>query len=595
MINNNLQKNIDKERNLLMHVMAYAVKRLCPEAELGSGEAIEYGFYYDFLLPANYSISSDILEKIHKGMKNILENYKKAEVKKLSIHGYKNIFIYEPLKLELLGNEEKQGHDYFNVCFIDNFSDICSEELEPGIYDLPDACFKLQSVSAAYWEGNDRNISMQRIYVFAFSGKSELQHFEKEYEDLKNRDHRKLGAELELFTFSDLVGRGLPLLLPKGAALRRILERFIVDEEIRRGYQHVYTPPMGSMKLYEISGHWEHYHDSMYPPIDIGGEKMILRPMSCPHHFMVYKSKPRSYRDLPMRIGEVGPLFRKERSGAVGGLSRIMVFTLADGHILCTPEQIKSEFVGAVQLIEYVMGCLGISSQISYRASLRDEDKVKYFDNDELWEKGEKILTDILDELGLKYSKAKGEAAFYGPKLDVQMKNVWGKEETVFTVQLDFCLAERFGLSYTDKDGSKKVPVIIHRSSIGCIERTMAFLIEYYKGAFPLWFSPVQARILTVNENQIEYAKIIESKLQYNEIRVESDLRDESLGKKIKEARLQRIPYLLIIGDKEMQEGCVTVRNRDTGEQHMMKIECFAENAGAENRKRSLKLEADEE
>lgn len=591
MIKNNLQRNIEEERNFLMHVMAYAVKKLCPGAVLGSGEIIDYGFYYDFLLPDNFSISSDVLKKIDARMKNILERFKKLEVKRLSIRGYKNIFIYEPLKLELLENEEKQGHDYFNVCFIDNFSDICSEGLEPGIYDMPEACFKLNSVSAACLEGKDKNISMQRIYAFAFPSKNELEDFEKEYENLKNRDHRKLGAELELFAFSDLVGRGLPLLLPKGATLRRILERFIVDEEIKRGYQHVYTPPMGSLKLYEISGHWEHYHDSMYPPIDVDGEKMILRPMSCPHHFMVYKSKPRSYRDLPMRIGEVGPLFRKERSGAIGGLSRIMVFTLADGHILCTPEQIKSEFVGAVQLIEYVMNCLGISSQISYRASLRDEDKVKYFDNDELWEKGEKILTDILDELGLKYCKAKGEAAFYGPKLDVQMKNVWGKEETVFTVQLDFCLAERFGLIYTDKDGSKKTPIIIHRSSIGCIERTMAFLIEYYKGAFPLWLSPVQARILTVSENNIDYAKQVESKLLYNGLRVEMDLRDESLGKKIKEARLQRIPYLLIIGDKEMEEVSVTVRNRDTGNQQMVKVDCFIEKAVEENRDRSLKLE----
>ncbi len=413
----------------------------------------------------------------------------------------------------------------------------------------------------------------------------------EDFADCLSNDHRKLGAELGLFTFSDLIGKGLPLFTAKGATIRRVLERFVVDEELKRGYLHVVTPPLAKRELYEVSGHWQHYKDNMYPAMDLGdGDEVVLRPMTCPHHFELYNSRPRSYRELPMRIAEISPQYRREASGALSGLTRVMMFTLADAHIVCREDQLEAEFEGAVDLIRYSMEKLGLSDVISYRASLRDKSSDKYVDNDEMWEKGEGILMGILDKMGIKYSKSIGDAAFYGPKLDVQIKNVLGKEETVFTVQIDFCLPGRFKMKYIDENGERVQPVVIHRSSIGSIERTIAYLIEYYEGAFPLWLAPIQVRSLTITDAQNGYAKEVDAVLKRYGLRSEVDVRNETIGKKLHDARGQRIPYILILGEKEMADKVVTIRNRDTGEQKVMPVEDFAEEASLEDRIMSLKL-----
>jgi threonyl-tRNA synthetase len=432
---------------------------------------------------------------------------------------------------------------------------------------------------------------LQRIYALAFGSREELKEFLKRREEAMRRDHRKLGAELELFTFSDLIGRGLPLLLPKGTTLKRTIERFIIDEELRRGYQHVCTPHLARRKLYEISGHWQLYKESMYPPMDIGGEEFVLRPMTCPHHFMIFKDKPRSYRDLPMRIAEVASQFRRELSGELSGLMRVMTFNLVDSHIICTPDQLAQEFKAVVELIQYGARCLGLDGVMSYRASLRDQAKEKYVDNPAMWERGESVLTGILDEMRLNYVKSPGDAAFYGPKLDVQLRNVLGKEETVFTVQIDFCMPERFDMTYTDSCGEKVRPVVIHRSSIGCMERTIAFLIEFYGGNFPLWLAPVQARLLTITDEQIPFAREVEQGLLDSGLRVESDSRGETLGKKLREARNQRIPYLIIVGPQEAAQNTISVRNRDSGKQRTLSAADFRALALNEDKSFALKLE----
>ena len=416
-------------------------------------------------------------------------------------------------------------------------------------------------------------------------------------EEAKNRDHKKIGRELDLFTTSELVGKGFPLLLPRGATLRRTLERFIVDEELRRGYQHVYTPSIARKKIYEISGHWDLYQDGMYPIMNIGDDKnkneLVLRPMSCPHHFMIYADKPHSYRELPIRLAELAQQYRKEQSGELSGLVRVMTFTLADSHIFCRPDQVAKEFKDAIELIQYSMKCLGMDEKVSYRASLRDESKDKYVDNAPMWKQTEKFLLDTIDEMGLVYKTAIGHAAFYGPKLDVQMKNVYGKEDTVFTVQIDFALPERFKITYIDDKGEKQQPVVVHRSSVGSIERTMSFLIEHYTGAFPMWLAPIQVRILNISEQQLNYAQDIKKQLLLNDIKVEADVRNEKIGKKLREARLQRIPYLLIIGDKEVENNQVTVRNRNTGNQNSITIEQFIKAAKEEIKSYALDLNAD--
>lgn len=584
-------------RYLLAHVLAAAVKRVIPKAKLGDSLATDHGFYYDFLLPTGKTFSGETLEVIAEETRSIMTENIAFAVQHMTIDEARHIFQgrNEDFKVQLVNDSERSGESMVLMCSIGEFVDICHNLGVAHLSDLSSLSFTLDRVTGAYWKGNEKNLMMQRIHALAFSIEAELKAFLKDRDEVMKRDHRKIGADLELFMISNEVGKGLPMLLPKGATMRRILERFTVDEELARGYEHVYTPALGRKLLYEISGHWEHYQDSMYPLMEIGGDEFVLRPMTCPHHFMMYKFKPRSYRDLPLRLAEISPQYRKEQSGELSGLFRVMNFNLADAHIFCTPDQLGEEFRAAVDLADYMMHRLGIDSAVTYRASLRDESKDKYVDNPEMWQLGERLLIEILDNIGLGCSTALGEAAFYGPKLDIQMRNVLGKEDTLITIQIDFCLPERFGLNYVDRDGQLKHPVVIHRSSIGAIERTMAFLIEYYAGAFPCWLAPVQVRLLTITDVQIPYAREIQNKMRLAKIRVELDDRNETLNKKIREARLQRVPYIVIIGPKEAEQAILTVRNRDTGTQTALSVDSFIANIIAEARAYSLSLTADQE
>ncbi|MFH1918579.1 MAG: threonine--tRNA ligase [Planctomycetota bacterium] len=586
---------IDVCRHSLAHVLAAAVKRLVPAVQLGIGPAIDTGFYYDFLLPDAQGITAELLPKIEEQMRAILGQDAAFERREVSCEEAKKLFgaDREPFKFELIEELEAKGASEVSLYETGDFVDLCAGPHVESAGHLRNLGFTLDRVSGAYWRGSESRPMMQRVYGLAFPNKKELKAYVAAREDAMKRDHRRVGAELELFATSEEVGKGLPLLLPKGATLRRILERFVVDEELARGYSHVYTPVLGRKTLYETSGHWEHYHESMYPPIDVAGEEFVLRPMTCPHHFMVYKHRPRSYRDLPMRLAEISPQFRREQSGELSGLIRIMMFHLADAHIICTPEQLADEFFSVIDLVDYIMTCLGIKESISFRASLRDDDAEKFVDNPHFWEMSEKMLLDIVKKAGLNYEVGKGEAAFYGPKLDVQMRNVLGKEETLFTIQIDFALPERFDMLFTDKDGTQKRPVVIHRASIGCLERTMAFLIEYYAGAFPCWLAPVQVRLMTITDDQVAFARETLSTLLRAGIRCELDGRNETIGKKVREGRLQRIPYLATIGAKEVAEGALMVRNRDTGKQSLVPIDRFLENVRREDVEFRLALAAE--
>jgi threonyl-tRNA synthetase len=581
-------------RHSLSHVLAAVVKEKYPDVKLGIGPATEEGFYYDFLLPEDFSFTSEVLAETETGMRQFIKKNHTFVRKEIDIEQALELFKGEPFKLELINDIKAKHEACVGVYESGPFTDLCKGPHVEQTRELAKISWKLDRVSGAYWKGDEKNAMLQRIYGLAFSTKEELKDYIHRREEAIKRDHRKLGAELELFTFSDLVGKGLPLLLPKGATIRRILERFTVDEEIKRGYQHVSTPPMAKKKLYEISGHWAHYQESMYPPMDISDEEIVLRPMTCPHHFMIYKDKPRSYRDLPLRFAEIASQFRKEKSGELSGLIRVMLFHLADAHIFCRPDQLEEEFKSVIDLINYIMKCLGIESAISFRASFKDDQKEKYVNNMTMWAESEKTLEKILNETGIDFQISKGDAAFYGPKLDVQMRNILGKEETVFTVQIDFSLPGRFDLSYIDASGINVSPVVIHRSSIGCLERTIAFLIEFYGGALPLWISPVQTRIITITERQITFAKELGELMLQEGIRMEMDIRNEKIGKKIREGRLQRIPYLIILGDKEVESRNITVRNRDTQKQKLMPYKDFIENVKNESAAMSLKLGAAE-
>jgi threonyl-tRNA synthetase len=498
----------------------------------------------------------------------------------------------EDYKIELIDDLEADGEKEVTVYRHGGFVDLCKGPHVEHTGEIPAKAFNLDRIAGAYWRGDEKRPMLTRIYGLAFNTKEELDGYINQREEAMKRDSRKLGRELELFTASEVVGKGLPLLLPKGATLRRILERFIVDEELKRGYEHVYTPVLGRKELYEISGHWEHYQESMYPPIEVEGQPYVLRPMTCPHHFEIYRSKLRSYRDLPVRLAEISPMWRKEKSGELYGLIRVMGFHLADAHIFCTPDQLYDEFKGILDLINYGMKVLGLEDVCWYRASLHDDTKGKFVDNPEGWALSEKHLQAILEEQDRKYVLSIGDAAFYGPKLDVQIKTVSGKEETIFTNQIDMVLAERFDLEYTDADGQKKRPLILHRSSIGCLERTIAFLIEHYAGAFPTWLAPIQVRILTISDKQDAYAKKVRDRMLRSKIRVELDNRNESLNKKIREGRLQKIPYLIIIGDKEMEDGTVTARNRDTHKQSTLPADKFIEALVEEEKTYALELKS---
>lgn len=588
--------DLETARHSLSHVMAAAVLELVPGTQLGIGPAIDDGLYYDFLLPPGAKFTPEFLEQLTARMTEIIQADPEFIGHNVSLGEARELFQKDgqDFKVELIDDLGAQGATEVSLYRTGDFVDLCRGPHVAQAAELRKMGWQLDRVAGAYWKGTEKNPMLQRIYALAFVDKKALKKFVAAREEAMKRDHRKLGAELDLFFISEEVGKGLPIYLPKGATMRRVLERFVVDEELKRGYLHVNTPSLGRRYLYDTSGHLAHYSESMYPLMDLNDDQYVLRPMTCPHHFMVYKHKPRSYRDLPMRFAELATQYRREQSGELAGLIRVMAFHLADAHIVCRPDQLADEFLGAIDLVQYVMTCLGMTDVISYRASLKDDAKDKYVDNPEMWALGERLLMEMADKAGVEYSVGRGEAAFYGPKLDVQIRNVLGKEDTIFTIQIDFALPERFDLTYMDANSQPARPVVVHRSSIGAVERTLAFLIEYYAGAFPTWLAPVQARILTVSQDWEDYGAEVAGKLRAAGLRIETDFRGETLGKKIREARLQRIPYLAIIGEKEATAGVVSVRNRDTGEQHTLGLDDFVRELVREDATKALVLEADQ-
>ena len=558
-------------RHSTAHLMAQALKRLYGDVKFGVGPVIEGGFYYDFDIEKN--ISSDDFDDIEKTMKQIVNENYKIERKVVSREEAKEIFKDDPYKLELI--DAIPEDENVTLYSQGEFTDLCRGVHVPSTAKIKE--FKLLSTAGAYWRGDSDNKMLQRIYGTAFFDKKDLKAHLEMLEERKERDHRKIGKELELFANNQLVGAGLPLWLPNGATIRREIERYIVDKEVSMGYDHVYTPVMANVELYKTSGHWDHYRDDMFPPMQLDEtEAMVLRPMNCPHHMMIYKNKPHSYRELPIRIAELGMMHRYEASGAVSGLQRVRGMTLNDSHIFVRPDQIKEEFKRVVNMIIDVYKDFGFEDY-SFRLSYRDpEDKEKYFDDDDMWNKAEAMLKEAVDELGLSYEEAVGEAAFYGPKLDVQVKTAMGKEETLSTAQLDFLLPQRFELTYIGKDGEQHQPVVIHRGVVSTMERFVAFLTEETKGAFPTWLAPKQVEIIPVNVDlHYDYARQLQDELKSQGVRVNIDDRNEKMGYKIREAQMQKIPYQIVVGDKEVENNEVNVRQYGSQDQQTMEKDEF--------------------
>ena len=500
-------------------------------------------------------------------MRKLLPSWKEFTHKEISKDEALELYKNNPFKRELIEEIAEKGEN-ITLYTAGNFTDLCrGGHVEHPNKDIDPDAFALSHIAGAYWRGSEENKMLTRIYGLAFATKKELDAYLMMQEEAKRRDHKKLGKELDLFTFSELVGKGLPLWTPKGSVIRRELERFIIDEEIKRGYLHVYTPDIAKVDLYRKSGHYPHYKESMYAPITIDEEEFMLRPMTCPHHYELYRRAPHSYRELPMRIAELARLYRYEQSGELSGLQRVRTFCLADAHIICAnEEQAVHEIAGALDLIEYVTSVFGLKQgeHYWYRLSLGDRNNTeKYYKNDAAWDTGEHLLREHLESRGCSFEEAVGEAAFYGPKIDIQMRNVNGKEDTAFTVQYDFCMPERFDLTYIDTDGKEKRALVVHRSSIGAIERIIAFLIEHYAGAFPLWLSPVQVKVLPISDKHEEYARSVAGALEAVSVRVEFDENNETLGKKIRQWKLEKVPYALVIGDKEVEKKTVTLESRN--------------------------------
>lgn len=558
-------------RHSTAHVMAHAIKRLYGNVKFGVGPVIEGGFYYDFDIDQN--ISSDDFEQIEKTMKQIVNENMKIERKVVSRDEAKELFSNDEYKLELI--DAIPEDENVTLYSQGDFTDLCRGVHVPSTAKIKE--FKLLSTAGAYWRGDSNNKMLQRIYGTAFFDKKELKAHLQMLEERKERDHRKIGKELELFTNSQLVGAGLPLWLPNGATIRREIECYIVDKEVSMGYDHVYTPVLANVDLYKTSGHWDHYQEDMFPPMQLDEtESMVLRPMNCPHHMMIYANKPHSYRELPIRIAELGTMHRYEASGAVSGLQRVRGMTLNDSHIFVRPDQIKEEFKRVVNMIIDVYKDFGFEDY-SFRLSYRDpEDKEKYFDDDDMWNKAENMLKEAADELGLSYEEAIGEAAFYGPKLDVQVKTAMGKEETLSTAQLDFLLPERFDLTYIGQDGEHHRPVVIHRGVVSTMERFVAFLTEETKGAFPTWLAPKQVQIIPVNVDlHYDYARQLQDELKSQGVRVSIDDRNEKMGYKIREAQMQKIPYQIVVGDKEVENNQVNVRQYGSQDQETVEKDEF--------------------
>ena len=555
------------------HIMAQAIKRLYGNVKLTIGPAIENGFYYDFDTEKHFS--EEDFEKIEEEMKKIIKE--DLPIERYSLSREEAIKFMkendEPYKVELI--EELPVGEEISFYKQGEFVDLCAGPhlMSTGKVKV----VKLLSASGAYWRGNEKNKMLQRIYGISFPKKSQLEEYLNLLQEAKERDHRKIGKELDLFMTHELVGSGLPMYLPDGATIRRILERYIQDKEIELGYKHVYTPSLANVELYKTSGHWDHYKEDMFPVMKMDNEEMVLRPMNCPHHMLIYKNKLHSYRDLPIRIGELAHDFRYEASGSVCGLERVREMCQNDAHLFVTPEQIQAEISEVVKLILAVYEDFGFENY-SFRLSLRDKnDKHKYFDDDEMWESAESQLRDTLKALNLDFYEAEGEAAFYGPKLDVQIKSALGHDVTISTCQLDFLLPERFKLTYIGEDGKEHRPVVIHRAILGSSDRFMAFLIEETKGALPLWLAPTQAKILPISDAQLEYAREIEKEYRKAGIRIEVDDRNEKIGYKIREAQLQKIPYMLVVGDKEIEANAVAVRSRKEGDLGQVNKEEFLE------------------
>ncbi|HDZ3308420.1 TPA: threonine--tRNA ligase [Staphylococcus aureus] len=558
-------------RHSTAHLMAHAIKRLYGNVKFGVGPVIEGGFYYDFDIDQN--ISSDDFEQIEKTMKQIVNENMKIERKVVSRDEAKELFSNDEYKLELI--DAIPEDENVTLYSQGDFTDLCRGVHVPSTAKIKE--FKLLSTAGAYWRGDSNNKMLQRIYGTAFFDKKELKAHLQMLEERKERDHRKIGKELELFTNSQLVGAGLPLWLPNGATIRREIERYIVDKEVSMGYDHVYTPVLANVDLYKTSGHWDHYQEDMFPPMQLDEtESMVLRPMNCPHHMMIYANKPHSYRELPIRIAELGTMHRYEASGAVSGLQRVRGMTLNDSHIFVRPDQIKEEFKRVVNMIIDVYKDFGFEDY-SFRLSYRDpEDKEKYFDDDDMWNKAENMLKEAADELGLSYEEAIGEAAFYGPKLDVQVKTAMGKEETLSTAQLDFLLPERFDLTYIGQDGEHHRPVVIHRGVVSTMERFVAFLTEETKGAFPTWLAPKQVQIIPVNVDlHYDYARQLQDELKSQGVRVSIDERNEKMGYKIREAQMQKIPYQIVVGDKDVENNQVNVRQYGSQDQETVEKDEF--------------------
>ncbi len=553
-------------RHSLSHIMAAAIFKLYPKVKFAIGPAVDNGFYYDLDF-GKTKISDSDLQKIEEEMKNIIkantpfEKFELPAAKALA-REKKSGQIY---KEEMIKDLKKAGEKIVSYYKLGEFEDLCRGPHLKSAGQIQSGGWKLDKLAGAYWRGDEKNKMLVRIYGLAFTTRQELDNYIKMQEEAEKRDHRKIGKELDLFVFSEIVGKGLPMLTPRGTVIRKELEKFVLEEEAKRGYQHVVTPHLAKVDLYKKSGHYPYYKDTMYPVMKVDEEELILRPMTCPHHFELFNSRPRSYKELPMRIAEIASQFRYEKSGELSGLTRVRLFCLADAHIICAKEQANDEIKNVLDLIDYANEIFGLEKgkDYRYRLSLGDrDDNKKYYKDDEAWEKAEDVLRNTLKKIGAPYFEAKGEAAFYGPKIDVQMKKVNGQEETAFTVQYDFVMPKRFELKYIDKNGKENEPIVIHRSSIGCFERTMAFLIEHYAGAFPVWLSPVQVKIVSVGSTHVEFSKKLAAEFRQDEIRVEVDESDETVGNKIRIAIAEKVPYMLVVGDREMNSDKLAVRDR---------------------------------
>ncbi|SFU80164.1 threonine--tRNA ligase [Alicyclobacillus macrosporangiidus] len=563
-------EGVDVMRHTCAHVMAQAVARVFPGTKFAIGPVIENGFYYDF---ADHVFTPEDLPVIEEEMRRIIREDLPIVREVVTREEALALFSErgDRFKVEII--HDLPESETITVYRQGEFVDLCRGPHLPSTGRIK--VFKLMSIAGAYWRGDASREQLTRVYAVAFAKQAELDEHLRRLEEAKQRDHRRLGKELGIFMLSKDVGQGLPLWLPNGAKVRRVIERYIVDLEESLGYHHVYTPHLANVELYKISGHWDHYKDDMYPPMQMDNEELVLRPMNCPHHMMIYKSEMRSYRDLPLRVAELGMMHRYEMSGALAGLQRVRAMTLNDAHIFCRPDQIQEEFSRVVQLIQRVYKDFGIT-EYYHRLSYRDpSDTEKYVQNDEMWNKAEAMLRQAMDDLGLDYVIAPGEAAFYGPKLDVQVRTALGKDETLSTVQLDFHLPNRFELEYIGEDGKPHRPVVIHRGVVGTMERFVAFLLEQYKGAFPAWLAPVQARVATVNEAYEAYANEVCGMLRNAGFRVEVDARPEKIGYKIREAQVHKIPYTLVVGEKEAAARAVSVRRYGQGDLGQMSVESF--------------------